>query len=34
MGGSHGSLTVIGRRLDPGDHDLRDALTRGPLVPA
>ncbi len=23
------TLTVIGRRLDPGDHDLRDSLTRG-----
>jgi thioredoxin reductase (NADPH) len=22
------TLTVVGRRLDPGDHDLRDALTR------
>jgi thioredoxin reductase (NADPH) len=28
VGGNHGPLTVVGRRLDPGDHQLRDSLTR------
>jgi thioredoxin reductase (NADPH) len=26
--GTHATLRVIGRRLEPADHDLRDALTR------
>jgi thioredoxin reductase (NADPH) len=28
MGVRHRTLTVVGRRLDPRDHDLRDSLTR------
>lgn len=28
MGGKRPTLLVVGRRLDPGDHELRDSLTR------
>ncbi|HWX96927.1 MAG TPA: hypothetical protein VNZ01_08745, partial [Solirubrobacteraceae bacterium] len=28
MGGKRPTLLVVGRRLDPSDHELRDSLTR------